>query len=132
MRKQEILDRQAFEDRIRNESANTGLPYSARVHAAQLLMRHARTYSRIQEAVCNGVEWLTYDTNESFGKRQDRHEKWCEKRDQQLEKRIRAIASGLGFGVIFDGDPRGCTVKLTVPSGYTNDWGKAGLCVPGA
>ena len=35
-------------------------------------------------------------------------------------------------GVIFQGDPRGCTVKLTFQSGKTNDFGNEGICVPGA
>jgi hypothetical protein len=30
----------------------------------------------------------------------------------------------------WNGDPRGCVVKLAVPDGYTNDWGKEGICVP--
>lgn len=33
-------------------------------------------------------------------------------------------------GVIFSGDPRGCTVKLIMPNGETNDWGKEGWCIP--
>lgn len=33
-------------------------------------------------------------------------------------------------GVHFQGDPRGCTVKLIFPNGETNDWGKEGWCVP--
>ena len=32
----------------------------------------------------------------------------------------------------FSGDPRGCTVKLAVPSGRTDDWGRTGICVPTA
>jgi hypothetical protein len=28
------------------------------------------------------------------------------------------------------GDPRGCTVKLKVPSGRTDDFGGTDLCVP--
>ena len=64
----------------------------------------------------------------------DRHQKWCEKREAQLEKRMSAIVAGLGqgFGVIFSGDPRGITVKITVPSGKTDDYGKEGICVPTA
>lgn len=33
-------------------------------------------------------------------------------------------------GVVFSGDPRGCTVKLLMPNGETNDFGKEGWCVP--
>jgi len=35
-------------------------------------------------------------------------------------------------GVIFQNDPRGCTVKLTVKSGKTDDMAQEGLCVPGS
>ncbi len=35
-----------------------------------------------------------------------------------------------GLGVVFDGDPRGTTVKVRVPSGKTDDWGQTGICVP--
>lgn len=30
----------------------------------------------------------------------------------------------------FQGDPRGACVKLVVPSGRTDDWGRTGMCVP--
>lgn len=35
-----------------------------------------------------------------------------------------------GFKPVFSGDPRGCVLKIQVPSGKTNDWGREGLCVP--
>jgi hypothetical protein len=100
--------------------------------AARLLMRHGRTYARIQEAICNGVGTWHGESNESFGKRQARHEAWTEKREQQLERRIREICAALGpgFEPVFNGDPRGATVKIRVPSGRTNDWGGIGICVP--
>ena len=34
------------------------------------------------------------------------------------------------FTPVFQGDPRGACVKLTVPSGKTDDWGRTGVCVP--
>lgn len=37
-----------------------------------------------------------------------------------------------GVSPIFNGDPRGATVKLSVPSGKTDDWGQVGICVPTA
>lgn len=33
-------------------------------------------------------------------------------------------------GVCISHDPRGATIKLRVKSGFTNDWGKEGICVP--
>lgn len=44
---------------------------------------------------------------------------------------LKANAKRLGAsGVIFSGDPRGATVKLTFPDGATNDFGSEGWCVP--
>lgn len=131
MTKSEFEQRYKFEQIIREEST---LPYSEAKHRAELLLRHGRTYANIQEMCCNGPGTWYGESNESFQKRQERHDKWIEKREQQLEKRIRQICKELGdgFGVIFQGDPRGSTVKITVPSGKTNDWGKEGICVPTA
>jgi hypothetical protein len=141
MTRKDFEERTRFEQILTEEAEaqnNDALPQWSRKQsalvAARLLCRHGKTYSRIQEAVCNGVEWSHYDTNESFNRRQAAHEAWTEKRETQLEKRIREIVAGIGvgFGVIFQGDPRGCTLKITVPSGRTNDFGKEGICVPGA
>ncbi len=35
-----------------------------------------------------------------------------------------------GFGVEFNGDPRGAAIILRVPSGRSDDWGGRGVCVP--
>lgn len=135
MTKAEVLARHEFENTVRRESEPSGLSWHDRVQVAKLLMRHARTYARVQEAMCNGVKWdARYDTNESFRKRQEAHEQWCARKDAQLEKRITEIVEGLGkgWGVKLGGDPRGCTVKLVLPSGRTDDFGGEGYCVPGA
>lgn len=50
----------------------------------------------------------------------------------KLRRMILAILEAAGGGAIFGGDPRGCTVKITVPSGKTDDMGQDGICVPGA
>ena len=144
MTRNELEARQKFESALVIEAGalNSGMvPQWAREadarRIAALLMRHGKTYSRIQEMNCNGVEWMQFDTNESFNKRQARHEAYCEKREGQLERRIGELVKMLGnssdaFGVVFSGDPRGCTVKITVPSGATNDMGREGLCIPTA
>jgi hypothetical protein len=109
------------EAEARTEFENTLLEESKRSsarNAANLLCRHGRTYARLQEAQCNGLT--------------PRQEAWAEKREAQLTKRITAICEGLGAGFVpvFNGDPRGATVKIRVPSGRTNDWGGVGICVP--
>ena len=35
-----------------------------------------------------------------------------------------------GLSPDLSGDPRGHMLKLKTPSGYTDDWGQTGLCVP--
>jgi hypothetical protein len=47
----------------------------------------------------------------------------------QTEARVRK-ALPQGFGVVFNGDPRGHAVYITVPSGATTDWGQRGIGVP--
>jgi hypothetical protein len=45
--------------------------------------------------------------------------------------KMREIAEYLGCkGVKLGGDPRGCTVKLLMADGYTDDFGEEGVCVP--
>ena len=133
MTKKEADARQRFTDIVREYRAAT-VDYNAAICAADLLLRHGRTYSRIQEMHCNGVgTWYSEDPK-SFAKRQDRFEKRIEKRESQIEKRLTVLAAqlGPGFAVVFQGDPRGVTVKLTLPSGKTNDFGREAFCVPGA
>lgn len=45
------------------------------------------------------------------------------------EKKIVALLAGSGIGAIFSGDPRGCTVRLKMPSGRTNDFANTGWCI---
>ncbi len=75
------------------------------------LIRLARRHARLQEQACNVPMPEGFD----FG----------------CECRIKQVVGNLpGCAVLFSGDPRGCTVKLEVPSGKTNDWGREGICVP--
>lgn len=75
-----------------------------------LLCRHARTYERIQEL------WCSYEMT-------DRETRYYEKREASLEKRMRWAAERLRIGIKFTGDPRGCCVKLLLPSRRYNSWG---------
>jgi len=129
MTRKELEARQEFESALANESKLTWAE-SARI--ADLLCRNGATLHRLSVMECNGVEWNRWDTNESFNKRQSRHEAYCERRTATTEALVRRRVAQLGdgFGVILQGDPRGCVVKITVPSGKTNDWGREGICVP--
>jgi hypothetical protein len=75
----------------------------------------------------------------SMVKRAKQHHAQCEEQSNgtrqevsdTLERVITRLAADMGCkGVKFNGDPRGCTVKLVVPSGATDDIGQEGICVP--
>ncbi len=129
MTKREYEQRATFERTIAKESA---LPYGEAVRLAALLCRHGVTYSRLQEDNCNGVGTYYNEPPASFAKRQAAFEARVEHREQLLEKRIAAIVAelGPGFGVHFQGDPRGNTIKIKLPSGRYSDQGQEGYGVP--
>jgi hypothetical protein len=77
------------------------------------LLRYAATHQRLATEECNR-QFTPMD----------------EQKRIRVRQRIRKIAESFGAQARFSGDPRGCTVKLAVPDGYTNDWGKEGICVP--
>ena len=79
----------------------------------QRIMRYAATIQRLAETACNReltkAEIL---------------------RDEKSQMDIIAICAPSDVEAKFSGDPRGCVVKLKVSDGYTNDWGREGICVP--
>ena len=79
----------------------------------QRLLRWAATYQRLSETSCN---------RELTSKE--------EKRKENARKAIIERLRHFSCKAYFQGDPRGCCVKIQVPDGYTNDWGKEGICVP--
>lgn len=48
----------------------------------------------------------------------------------RLQKLLTTTAKDCLCGIKLGGDPRGCTAKLIMPNGETNDWGKEGWCIP--
>ena len=83
--------------------------------SARLILRHAATMQRLAVEACNRelskAEIL---------------------RDEAAMARILALLAKCpdGFEAKFNGDPRGSVVKIAVPSGYSDDWGGEGVCVP--
>jgi len=53
-----------------------------------------------------------------------------EKRRAKIEKHINQIASVICTTIKINTDPRGSALKIKMPSGYNNDWGGEGYCVP--
>ena len=79
---------------------------------ADAIIRDATSYNRIQE------RWCSEEMS-------DRATKALERREGQIERRIRNRCELLGFRVEFGGDPRGYCVRVFVPSGKSNTWGGA-------
>jgi hypothetical protein len=93
---------------------------TATVEAADKLMRLAKQHHRLMELLCS---------DEAFCRGVD--EEGDHPQITECRKRIAKLVAKLPHtGVVFSGDPRGCTVKLTFADGYTNDFGKEGYCVP--
>lgn len=92
-------------------------PSQVKTVDAKRLMTHAKGHHRLMEMLCNGE----IETDEEG---ENARVKACRAKCRQAAKRLGAT------GVIFSGDPRGCTVKLTFADGFTNDFGKEGFCVP--
>jgi len=88
---------------------------TATLHDLTRLLRYGATYHRLQETAC---ERMLTDKER--------------KQEVRTEEAIEKLCASFGASVEFQGDPRGCTVKIQVSDGYTNDWGKTGICVPTA
>jgi hypothetical protein len=86
---------------------------SATIHDLQRIMRYGSSIGRIAEDQCN--RGLTPEE---------------ELKLLRLLKKVSTICKSFGAVAVFQNDPRGCTVKIQVPDGYTNDWGREGICVP--
>jgi len=84
------------------------------------LMQLARAHHLYMESQCNGCwPYRNHDSEEPPSV------------VRICRASIEAVAGQVGAaGVVFSGDPRGCTVKLTWRDGETNDFAKEGWCVP--
>jgi hypothetical protein len=90
---------------------------------AELLMRYGVTLHRLAEELCNGYQdWQ--------GNWDEKRTQAAEKKQARIELRAQEAAERIGGKVITGGDPRGCVLKVIFPDGYTNDWGREGICVP--
>ncbi len=81
------------------------------------LIRLATHHHKMMEDYCNGADIYGED-DEPLPKL------------ELLRANATKAAKDCWCGVVFSGDPRGCTMKLTLPNGETNGWGKDGWCVP--
>jgi len=91
------------------------------LNAMYRLMRYAGTYQRIMELHCNDICPYKHETVAG--------DDVCLKAER-IRERINAELDVYDCKGYFQGDPHGCCVKIVVPDGYTNDWGREGICVP--
>lgn len=124
-------EREEFVARMTRELASENPEHVARWCGK--IMRHAATYARLQEAQCNGdypADGATYCNRCGAAWRANVIRNGiCP--DCRAEDAITALCAEFeGVTPIFSGDPRGATVKIKVPSGYSNSWGGEGICVP--
>ena len=102
---------------------NGGGEFSARAQFAKRLLRYGATLGRLAEAQCNGFQdWR--------GNWDEKAEKRAEAKEARILARAEKLCAAFGCKVVTQGDPRGNTLKIQVPDGYTNDWGREGICVP--
>jgi hypothetical protein len=85
----------------------------ATLYDCQRLMRYGATFGQLCETACNRK--LT----EKESAKQDR-----------IAHKIMDLVNSIQAGVTFQHNPRGNTVKIVTRDGYTNDWGREGICVP--
>ena len=94
-----------------------GQPFATR------LMRYGATLGRIAENQCNGYQSWDYKWDEAASLRD-------EKKEGRIKAKVTKLCEQFGCKPVFSGDPRGHVLKIQVPDGYTNDWGREGICVP--
>jgi hypothetical protein len=87
-------------------------PYSIRTLAVKI-MAHSKAYHRLY-------------TDETCNRPLSEQEK---QRKLSAANRLLALCGPENIGVILGGDPRGCTVRLMLPSGASNDL-EGKYCVP--
>lgn len=54
----------------------------------------------------------------------------AERVEEVNREKIAELCKEFGIEPVYQGDPRGITVKLKMSSGFTNDWSREGLSVP--
>src|SRR5216684_3706315 len=87
---------------------------------ARQLMRYGATLGRIAENQCNGYQKADYSWDERAAARD-------EKKEERIARKVIELCALFGCKPVFQGDPRGNTLKIAVPDGYTNDWGREGI-----
>jgi len=118
------------------------------VTLARLILRNAATIQHCEEQVCSSEaadrDWVPCPNSKlvlclcrdcgCYNEEEQRHGRVPRVQVQILRARQRIEAACKPWGIVpnFSGDPRGCCVKLLLPSGRWNSGGgeEDGFCVP--
>ena len=139
-------DRDQFVGQIVSEVTAAGGTNNQGVALARLILRNASTIQRCETAVCSD-EAADRDRVPCPAIKSGRDEDCCCDRYpdgvcsttprvqvaiMRARQRIDAACKPWGIVPNHGGDPRGCCVKMILPSGRWNSWGGAeeGFCVP--
>lgn len=90
---------------------------------ARKLLRYGATLGRLAEEQCNGYQ--TWDRREDA-----KRARASELKEERIRAKVEELCGQFGCKAVFQGDPRGNVLKIQVPDGFTNDWGREGICVP--
>jgi hypothetical protein len=127
-------------DEFMHTMAREGVP----VDVCRKVLRHAATHHRCAELECSS-EWADRDRVPCPGVKTEgaclcdygyaeegKHESVprVSVTAQRMERLITAALAPYNVVPVFQGDPRGATVKLKVPSGKADSWDGVGICVP--
>ncbi len=126
-------DRENFISKL-YQHAGRDLGITETRHIAKIIMHNGATYSRIQEHACNAPD-ARYGQDEYNARMQrmwERKSARLEAKEKRIEERVTKLCALLNCKPVFNGDPRGATIKIAFPDGYADDWGREGLCVPTA
>lgn len=118
-----VKARWEFVDTIRDHVQSTTYNGIDIREFARKLLRYGATLGRIAENQCNGYQTWDHKWDEHSEKRDEAKEK-------RIQERVTILCERFNCKPDFKGDPRGNTLKIIVPDGYTNDWGRTGICVP--
>ena len=134
----------------------SSMSYGEAVSFARAMMRASATLHRLAERECNGTDWeygMLVPCPKADPNSYNRQgvyigpavQGWCpecgetnghgritasQAKIARTEARVTKTCAKYGITPHFSGDPRGAVLVLTVQSGYVNDWGRTGVCVP--
>ncbi len=112
---------------------HTAAPEPEVQRAAVRLLRYGATLRRLYTDLCNGPNYERCHNEADYAftlKEWQRYQDRIPPKKDRIKAKVTMLCASIGCKPLFQSDPRGATLKIVVPDGYTNDWGREGICVP--